>query len=71
MRDLTPEESKKYRYVVETTVHVKRTDGALLTKEENAMVLKMHEAAEQAVAKVMAAHGSKNSKYLGKEVKVY
>ena len=61
----------KYNYLVNFVIDVKRTDGAMLTDEENAMVQEMREATEKAIAKVMEDHGQNNSKNLGNKTVVY
>ena len=61
----TEQERKDYKYLVDLNIKVTRTDNALLTKEENDMVLEMQRAAEAAIEGMMVNHGNNNSKHLG------
>lgn len=65
-----PEESK-YNYAVQFVIDVKRTDGRMLTNDENAMVEKMRVSTHAAIAKVMADHGQNNRKHLKDEMVIY
>lgn len=67
----TEQDLKEHRYIVSFVIDVKRTDGALLTDEENAMVDKMRVATEQAIQGVMIEHGNNNYKHLGSDKRVY
>lgn len=71
MRQPTDQEKKTYKYMVSFVIDVKRTDGALLTDDENLMVQDMKTATEQVITKVMKIHGNNNSKSLGSEMRKY
>lgn len=61
----------EYKYFVNFVIEVKRTNGQMLTDDENIMVQEMRKATETAIAKVMAKYGQKNSKNLGTETVIY
>lgn len=61
----------EYKYLVEFVIDVKRTDKKMLTEDENVMVQKMRDAAESAIAKVMAEHGQNSSKNLVNKTVIY
>lgn len=64
-------EKKGYKYMVNFKIDVKRTDGQMLNSDENAMVLRMQRATEEAIAKVMTDYGQSNSKNLGRTFVTY
>ncbi len=70
-RKPTEQELKDYKYMVDLTINVTRTDNAMLTNDENAMVLKMKKASEEAIAKVMVDYGNTNRKHLGSDMSIY
>lgn len=67
----TDQELKDYEYMVDLSINVTRTDNAMLTDDENTMVLQMKKAAEDAMAKVMVDHGNASRKDLGSDVRIY
>lgn len=61
----------EYKYLVEFTIDVKRTDNQMLTNDENAMVEKMRVATKDAIAKVMNEYGQSRKKDLGDKTVIY
>lgn len=64
-------DDKKYQYLIQFVIDVKRTDNKILTDNENTMVMEMRVATEKAIADVMKRHGNNNSKNLGNKMVVY
>lgn len=62
---------KHYKYLIAFVIDVKRTDGAMLTDNENAMVQEMKVATEQAIAKIAVKYGNNNSEHLGSKTRIY
>jgi hypothetical protein len=71
MIDPTPDDIKNYKYIVNFTIDVKRTDNEMLTDAENEMVQQMRDATEAALAKIMKDHGNGNHKNLGNKTVKY
>lgn len=60
-----------YKYSVNFVIDVKRTDGQILTNDENAMVEKMRVATHDAIARVMGEYGQNNRKVLEDKTIIY
>lgn len=71
LQEPTTEDLKKYSYLIETRIDVKRTDGAHLTEDENKMTEALLIAAEAAVSAKMAEYGQPVEKKLGNTRKHY
>lgn len=61
----------QYKYAVQFVIDVKRTDGKMLTNDENVMVEKMRVATKTAIARVMTDYGQNNMKSVKDETVVY
>lgn len=70
-REPTEQELKDYKYMVDLSINVTRTDNKMLTDSENSMVMDMKKSAEDALTKVMVDYGNSNRKHLGSDVRIY
>lgn len=60
-----------WKYLVEHTINMSRTDGQVLTDEENAILHEAKAAAEAAIVAVMNKHGQKKHAKLGSKTVKY